>query len=83
MNLIHEKRFLKMSIIAKFQGLEFKEKFLKCPMCCAVLSHTVMSDSVTPWTVAHQAPLSMGIVQASIQEWVDMPSFRGSFQPRD
>ena len=25
-----------------------------------VLSHYVMSDSVTPWTVAHQAPLSMG-----------------------
>ena len=46
MNLIHEKRFLKMSIIAKFQGLEFKEKFLKCPMCCAVLSHAVMSDSL-------------------------------------
>ena len=25
-----------------------------------VLSHSVMYDSVTPWTVAHQAPLSMG-----------------------
>ena len=23
-------------------------------------SHSVVSDSVTPWTVAHQAPLSMG-----------------------
>ena len=28
-------------------------------MCC-VLSHSVGSDSVTPWIVAHQAPLSMG-----------------------
>ena len=27
---------------------------------CAVLSCSVMSSSVTPWTVAHQDPLSMG-----------------------
>ena len=32
-----------------------------------------------PWTVAHQAPLSMGILQASIPEWVAMPSSRGIF----
>ena len=36
----------------------------------------------TPWTVAHQAPLSMGILQARILEWVAMPSSRGSSQPR-
>ena len=35
----------------------------------------------TPWTVAHQAPLSMGIVQARTLEWVAMPSSRGFFQP--
>ena len=50
---------------------------------CAVLSRSVLSDSVTPWTVAHQAPLSTGIHQARILEWVAMPSFRGSSQPRD
>ena len=33
--------------------------------------------------VAHQAPLSMGILQARIQEWVAKPSSRGSFQTRD
>ena len=27
---------------------------------CAVLSHSVVSDSATPWTVARQAPLFMG-----------------------
>ena len=32
---------------------------------------------VTPWTVAHQAPLSMRIFQARILEWVVMPSCRG------
>ena len=38
---------------------------------------------VTPWTVARQAPLSMGIVWARILEWIAMPSSRGSSQPRD
>ena len=28
---------------------------------------------MTPWTVARQAPLSMGILQARILEWVAMP----------
>ena len=37
----------------------------------------------TPWTVAHQAPLPMGILQARILAWVAMPSSRGSSQPRD
>ena len=37
----------------------------------------------TPWTVAHQASLLMGILQARILEWVAMPSSRGSSQPRD
>ena len=35
------------------------------------------------WTVAHQAPLSMGFSQARILEWVAVPSSRGSSQPRD
>ena len=30
-----------------------------------------------PWTVVHQASLSMGILQARILEWVAMPSSRG------
>ena len=36
----------------------------------------------TPWTVAHQAPRSMGILQARILEWVAMPSSRGNPRPR-
>ena len=31
---------------------------------------------VTLWTVARQAPLSIGILQARILEWVAMPSSR-------
>ena len=37
----------------------------------------------TLWIVAHQVPLTMGILQARILEWVAMHSSRGSSQPRD
>ena len=51
-------------------------------LCCAEsLSHVQLL--ATPRTVARQAPLSMGILQARILEWVAMPSSRGSSQPRD
>ena len=36
---------------------------------------------VTPWAVACQASLFMGLLQARILEWVAMPSFRGSSNP--
>ena len=36
----------------------------------------------TPWTVAHQAPLSLGVLQARTLELVTMPFSRGSSQPR-
>ena len=38
---------------------------------------------VTLCTVACQASLFMGILQARILEWVALPSSRGSSQPRD
>ena len=40
-----------------------------CPCC--------VRPFVTLWTVTHQAPLSMGILQARILEWVAMPSSMG------
>ena len=50
---------------------------------CCVFSRSVVSWLfVTPWTVACQAPLSMGIPQARIMEWIAMPSSRGSSQPK-
>ena len=39
--------------------------------------------SVALWTAAHQASLSMGILQAKTLEWVAVPSSKGSSQPRD
>ena len=51
-------------------------------LCCAwSLSHVWLF--ATPWTAAHQAPLSMGVLQARILEWIPMPSSRGSSQSRD
>ena len=53
---------------------------LQC--CCAsLLSHVQLV--VTSWTATCQAPLSMGIFQARILEWVAMPSSRESSQSRD
>ena len=54
---------------------------LQIHMC--VLSRFSLFDSVSLWTVAHQASLSMRILQATILEWVAMSSSRGSSQPRD
>ena len=45
------------------------------------LSHVQLFE--TPWTAAHHAPLSMGLLQERILEWVAMPSSRVSSQPRD
>ena len=42
----------------------------------SVFSHSVLSDSATPWTTAHQAPLSMGFSLAKILEWVAISSSR-------
>ena len=53
-----------------------------CVVHCAQ-SLSCVQLFVTPWSVAHQAPLSMGIFQARILEWVAMSSSRGPFQPRD
>ena len=36
----------------------------------ACVSHSVIPDSATPWTVAHQAPLSLGF---SRQYWSGLP----------
>ena len=51
--------------------------------CFICMLRSVVSDSVTPWASTRQAPLSMGILQARILEWVAMPSSKGSSQPRD
>ena len=56
-----------------------------CISCCSYIHTYILSCvqlCVTPWTVACQAPLSMGFLQARILEWVAMPNSRGSSQLR-
>ena len=60
---------------------------LALPVCyvksmCVCVNCSVVSNSVTSWTVAFQAPL-LGISQAKILEWVSIPFPRGSFSHRD
>ena len=57
-------------------------------VCVYASMHTVSLLSLvqlfaTLWTIALQSPLSMGILQVGIQEWIAMPSSRGSSWPRN
>ena len=45
---------------------------IKCPFR-AVFSAAVKSDSVAPWTVAHQVPLSMGFSRQEYWSGVPFP----------
>ena len=50
--------------------------------CACMLSHfSSVQLFATLWTVAHQAPLVHGILQARILEWVAMPFSRGLPNP--
>ena len=51
-------------------------------VCVLVLSHPVLSDSVTLWTVARVSSIHE-VLQARILEWVATSYFRGSSWPRD
>ena len=53
------------------------------PAFLFMLSRLVVSDFATLWTVARQASMSMGILQARILEWVAISSSRQSSQHRD
>ena len=49
---------------------------MKCPACMHAKLLSLVQLFVTLWTVARLAPLSMGILQARILEWVATPSSR-------
>ena len=52
-------------------------------MGCMLSHFSRVQLFATPWIVARQASLSMGILQARILEWVATPFSRGSSQLRD
>ena len=82
--------YLKKKTVSESVNNLFSQNYVKglskhyIELWCAVLSclsHVRLFE--IPWTVAHQAPLSMWILQARILEWVAISSSRGSSQPRD
>ena len=50
---------------------------------CVVIHVSHVWPFATLWIIACQGPLSMGILQAWILEWVSTPSSRASSPPRD
>ena len=58
-------------------------KFLALKPCVLCLVAQRVQLFATPWTVAHQAPLSMGILPARVLEQVAIPFSRGLSQSRD
>ena len=68
-------------------GAESLPTFSECrpaPLCLCVHAKSLEScpNLCNPVDCAPQVPLSMGILQERILEWVVMPSSRGSSQPR-
>ena len=61
--------------------LDYKYLDVLCAALCLVTQSC--PTLCNPWTVARQAPLSMGILQERILDWVAMPSSRRSSQLRD
>ena len=71
----------RLDVFCEYQFFSWNRAIIFLYMCCAVFSHIQLFP--TPWSVARQAPLSVGILQAMILEWVAIPISRGSSQPRD
>ena len=71
--------------LSKLRELEMdREAWCAAIHVAVVLSLSVVSHSLRHHvTIAHQDPLSMGILQARIPEWVAIPSSMGSSQPKD
>ena len=55
--------------------------FPACAVLCLVAQ--CIRLFATPWILAHKAPLSMGILQAKILEWVAMLFSRGIFPTQE
>ena len=49
---------------------------------CVCVSRSVMTDSVTPWTVAHQAPLSTGFPRQEYWSGLPFPPLGNIPNPR-
>ena len=57
------------------------QNFIHIQLVVVVVSHSVMSDSLRPYSLPGSSV--HGISQARIREWIVISFFRGSWQPRD
>ena len=58
--------------------LDLPHSGILVPRACMLSCFSRVQLFSVLWTVAHQAPLPMGILQARVLEWVAIPSSRGS-----
>ena len=65
-------------VFNSFSSCALEKKYIYTCVSLVTQSCLTLCD---PQTVAHQAPLSMGILQARTLEWVAFPFSRGSSQP--
>ena len=68
-------------LILKKLSFSLLPALLVCNMCASSLSRVWLFTTLC--TEAHQAPLSMGILQTRILKWIARLFSRGSSQPRD
>ena len=65
--------FANVEALLNLKNLSLNIKF-NIIHACIISYFSCVRLFVTLWTIAYQAPLSMGIMQARILEWVDIPS---------
>ena len=65
---------LKSDSILKTNEKSGSMRFPSLPLSLVCVSCLVVSDSATPWTVAHQAPLSMGFSRQEYWSGLPFPS---------
>ena len=57
--------------------------YINIKFCCCLVAKSCLTLLWPPWTIAHEAPLSMGFSQARILQWVVTPFSRESFRSRN
>ena len=72
---------LKCSV--SFDSIVFFFSLPQCQLACVLVAQSCLTLCDPMGCIACQTPLSMGILQATILEWVAMPSSGESSRPRD